>query len=271
MLAACTRPTLPAPTELVPTLMPMPSPAPAAAAAPDSPQASPEPSDTGWLPAGAGLALRRLRVNSPSGLARISIVRVDPGLLRFRVGYAPDQPALLARWHQASGALALINGGFFDAQNRTTSLLISGGVSSGESYIGRGGMFTVDQAGAVGLRYLGEQAYDPAEPLAEALQSWPMLVRPGGTVAYTYEDGERARRSVIAIDRSGQVLLVAVATPSFTLRELAEWLAASDLEIDAALNLDGGSSTGLFLASDGQYEQIDAFVPLPIMLLVSRE
>ena len=76
---------------------------------------------------------------------------------------------------------------------------------------------------------------------------------------------------MIAIDRSGQVLLVAVATPSFTLRELAEWLAASDLEIDAALNLDGGSSTGLLLASDGQYEQIDAFVPLPIMLLVSRE
>jgi exopolysaccharide biosynthesis protein len=209
-----------------------------------------------------------LRFESANRTSEASVVRVDPALLRFRVAYAPDMPLTLQRWHEQNNALVTINGGFFDAQNRTTSLLISDGVVSGESYVGRGGLFAVDAAGAVTVRYLAEQPYDPAEAWLHALEGWPMLVRPGGVLAYTFEDAERARRSVLAIDQEGQILLIAVATPTLTLRELAEWLASSDLAIDAAINLDGGSSTGLLLAGPQQSERIDAFVPLPIVLMV---
>lgn len=248
------------------TLMPTPVVLPTAGAPAASPTTAP--ADTGWLSAGAGIALRRFRFAHPAGPAQVSVLRVDPRLHRFRVAYAPDAPRSLNAWQESSNALALINGGFFDEANRTTALLISNGTVSGESYVGRGGMFAVDQAGAVWLRYLGEQAYDPAESLVEALQGWPMLVRSGGVQAYTFEDGIRARRSAIAIDREGHVLLIASPTASFTLRELAEWLIGADLGIDAALNLDGGSSTGLLLATDSLHERIDAFVPLPTVLLV---
>lgn len=248
---------------LVPTLIPtLPGEMPTLAPTADAPV------DTGWLAAGPGIGVRRLRQPSAAGVALVTIVRLDPQQVRFQVGYTPEQPQSLANWRAGAGALAVINGGFFDQNNYSTALVISGGVASGESYQGRGGMFAVDAEGMVSLRYLAEQPYDPNEPLVEALQSWPMLIRPGGVLTYTNEDGDRARRSALALDRYGHVLLIASPTSTFTLRGLAEWLLASDLEIDAALNLDGGSSTGLYLKSGDQREQIDAFVALPQVLLV---
>ncbi len=62
-------------------------------------------------------------------------------------------------------------------------------------------------------------------------------------------------------------LLIAAPTAAFTLRELATWLAASDLAVATAVNLDGGSSTGLIVQSDAAPERIDPFAPLPIVLL----
>jgi len=63
------------------------------------------------------------------------------------------------------------------------------------------------------------------------------------------------------------VLLIASPSSAFTLAGLAAWLAGSDLEIDVAVNLDGGSSTGLLLAGGSASDQVEAFVPLPIVLL----
>jgi uncharacterized protein YigE (DUF2233 family) len=252
-----------APRTPLPTLMPTRD----GVTVPPPPAAAP--ADDGWQPASPGVELRRMQVPLADGQqATVSVVRLDPRLLRFRVGYRPGKPQGMAAWQRESGALAIINGGFFDAQNISTALVVSNGTPSGSSYQGRGGMFAVDSGGNVSLRFLGEQPYDPGEALVEAMQSWPMLVKPGGTLAYTSNDNELARRSVVALDRDGRVLLIACSTSSFTLRSLADWLLASDLNIDAALNLDGGSSTGLYMVGEGAQERIDSFVSLPLVLLV---
>lgn len=257
---------LPATLPPLATLMPTPT---AAAAAPAGPTGQPAaPVDTGWRPAAPGVELRRLPAPGPGeGQVSVSVVRLDPALVRLRVGYAPEQPRALSAWAAEAGALAAINGGFFDERGRSVALLVSGGQVFGESYVGRGGQLGVSPEGAVRLRALADEPHDPAEPLSEALQGWPMLVKPGGVAAYSFEDGDRARRSAVAVDRDGRVLLIAVAAPAFTLRELSEWLAASDLAVEAAVNLDGGSSTGLILQGEGVAEQIQSFVPLPIVLL----
>lgn len=255
---------------------PVPTLRPTAATIPTDPpalfeSAAIEPEDTGWISTGAGVAIRQLNVFQSERLAPVSIVRLDPARVRFRVGYAPNAPHALTTWHSENNALATINGGFFDEFNQTTALVISGGVASGSSYQESGGMFAVDAEGNVSLRYLAEQPYDPAEPLTEALQSWPMLITAGGNLTYTSaDDGQRARRSVVAIDQSGNILLLACPGNDFTLRGLADWLLISDLAIDAALNLDGGSSTGLYFDSDDQKLRIPAFVPLPITLMAVR-
>ena len=248
----------------LPTLMPTPT-GPPPTQVPPPPLAPP--ANTGWLAAAPGVELRELRVAVGGQEAPVSVVRLDPAQVRLSVGYAPDAPRALSAWAGSAGAVAAINGGFFDADGRTVALLVQAGQPVGDSYTEQGGMFAVTPEGGVWLRGLADAPYDPAEPVAEALQGWPLLVRSAGEAAYSFEDGERDRRSALALDGAGRVLLIAAPTAAFTLRELAEWLASSDLAVVAAVNLDGGSSTGLIVQSDSAPARIDPFAPLPIVLL----
>jgi uncharacterized protein YigE (DUF2233 family) len=200
--------------------------------------------------------------------APLVVVRLDPAQVRLRVAYAPDRPRGLRGWFEEHRPLLAINGSFFTPENQATALLISDGSASGESYADFGGMLAVAPGGGVSLRALRDQPYDPAESLDQALQSFPMLVFPGGAPAAIEDDGRKARRSVVALDRAGRVLLLVSPTSDFTLRGLADWLSQSDLDVDRALNLDGGSSTGLYLSDGALQEAIDSFGPLPIVLLV---
>jgi uncharacterized protein YigE (DUF2233 family) len=87
-------------------------------------------------------------------------------------------------------------------------------------------------------------------------------------VASINDNGQRARRTVVAIDRAGRVLLIVCPTSAFSLQELATWLASSDMEIDRALNLDGGSSSGIFVNAGAVRWQIDSFAALPSVILI---
>ena len=247
----------------VPSLMPT-------LAQPAEPTAGAGPADGACQSGAAGVELcqRSVRPRPGAAPAQVLIVRMNPAAVRLRVAYAPDTPALLSAWFHQSKPLLALNGGFFDPHYRSTALLISDGVSHGQSYTGFGGMLSVASDGQVALRSLRDQPYDSAESLQQALQSFPMLIFPGGQVAPLEDDGARARRSVIAFDRSGRLLAIVCPTSSFTLRGLADWLAQSDLEIERALNLDGGASTGLFLSAGSARVQIDSFDRLPIVLLV---
>lgn len=188
--------------------------------------------------------------------------------MRLRVAYAPDAPLLVSAWARREQPLLTLNAGFFDEQYHSTALLVSDGVVQGQSYQGFGGMLVVTVSGQIELRPLRDQPYDPTEPLRQAVQSFPMLVFPGGQVAPIEDDGARARRSAVALDRAGRLLVIVCASPSFTLRGLAEWLATSDLAVERALNLDGGASTGLFLDAGETSVQIDSFERVPAVLLV---
>jgi len=257
------------PPRPVPTLFPTAAQLPSDRSSPEPGAATPVP-DTGWMAGRPGLEVRHLRVvlAPDRGAAALVIVRVDPATVRLRVGYAPDQPRGLRSWFEQQRPLLAINGSFFNQEYRSTALLISDGMPSGASYEGFGGMFGVRPDGGILLRPLRDQPYDPGEPLDQALQSFPMLVFPGGAPADIEDNGQPARRTAIAIDRSGRLLLIIGPTNGFTLRGLAEWLSQSDLDIDRALNLDGGSSTGLYLKDGALEEGIDSFGPLPIVLLV---
>jgi uncharacterized protein YigE (DUF2233 family) len=271
LLAGCDSSTpaaqLPPPTRVLPTLLPTAAIAMPSAIPPTAPRQTP---DSGWLAGANGVELRRLRLPPEQGQPTIpiTIVRLDPAQVRLRVAYAPEQPRSIRAWFEERRPILAINGGFFTEDNRATALVISDGASSGASYEGFGGMLAVGQDGGVGLRALSDRPYSPDEALAQAIQSFPMLVFPGGQPAELDDDGRQARRTAVALDRAGRLLLLACPTSAFTLRGMADWLAASDLEIDSALNFDGGSSTGLYLQSGDLGERIDSFGPLPLVLLV---
>jgi uncharacterized protein YigE (DUF2233 family) len=227
------------------------------------------PSDTGWLPGANGVELRQLQatINRERPATAVIVARLDPAQVRLRVAYNPEKPGLLREWFNASSAVAMINGGFFTAEYQTTALLISDGEAHGASYQGFGGMLSVNASGEIAIRALRDTPYDPNEPLEQGLQSFPTLVFPGGIAAQINDDGQRARRSVVALDQNGRLLLIVCPASTFSLTELANWLVNSDLQIDRALNLDGGPSTGMFVRAGTLRYELDSFGPLPIVLL----
>lgn len=225
--------------------------------------------DTGWISGDNGVELRRLQ-GADATSATVVVARLDPASVRLRVGYAPGEPRPLRDWASDDTTLLAVNGGYFDEQFRSTALVISDGVASGESYSGFGGMLGVAPDGAVWLRYLRDTPFDGSEALDQAMQSAPMLVLPGGVPAEINDDGDRARRTVLALDQSGRVLVIVWPNSSPTLRETTEWLLSSDLAIDRALNMDGGSSTGLYVHAGAASVEVDPFTRLPLVLLAER-
>ena len=119
-------------------------------------------------------------------------------------------------------------------------------------------------AAGLEVRSLVEQPYQATENIAAALQSFPLLVKPGGEPGFPEEDFRTSRRTVIAQDGQGRVLFLVAPLGYFTLYQLSQWLVSSDLEVQIALNLDGGASTGLLLSDPPV--QIGSFDLLPVVL-----
>jgi uncharacterized protein YigE (DUF2233 family) len=224
-----------------------------------------------WSKVAPGVELRYEDWKSPAGDDdTVAIARFDLHHVRLSVEYQPTHPRFMSDWMHKEQATAIINGGYFDQQNRATGLVISNGHVSGTSYSGFGGMLVVDEQGHVRLRYLAQHPYNPNERLKQAAQSAPMLVLPGGKRARFSANAASSRRSVAAMDRQGRLLFIVSPGMVFTLDELADQLVKSDLSINVALNLDGGASTGLYMNAGSQHVAIDSPAQLPIVIIVRQ-
>jgi len=247
-----------------------PLPTPTIASSPQPSPTIPPPTplpDTGWQLLKPGLERRIINLFDNDGRRKESLylLRLEPALFRFSIGYHPGLPLGLNDWQRETEALIVINGGFFTLENTATGLIIVDGQVSGTSYQGFGGMLAISENGPE-IRWLVEKPYEPSEPLLHALQSFPMLVKPGETTGYSDVGDLPSRRTVVAQDVNGRFLFILAPWGSFTLHQLSQFLLESDLELEIALNLDGGSSTGLILREPA--EGIPAFSVLPAVILI---
>jgi exopolysaccharide biosynthesis protein len=218
-----------------------------------------------------GLDQRAISVLFSDGrLDTLYVLRVDPGYFRFDVAYAPQDPKSLDRWQAQTGALIVLNGGYYresDGQALANGLTIVGGQAYGASYGDFAGMLAISAEGPR-LRWLRQQPYSADEALLAGLQSFPLLVKPGGELGFPaeLEDNQSARRTVIAQDREGRMLLIVTTGGVFTLHQLSAYLTGSDLNLDIALNLDGGPSTGLVISEPKVVFQSLALLPQVIVV-----
>lgn len=179
------------------------------------------------------------------------LVRFDRARATLRVlDLAAGQTvAQAARTH---GALAGVNGGYFKPDQSPLGLVMSQGVVLHPLERAKilSGVLVVTARGASLLRV---EEFEPNRRVREALQAGPFLVDHGATVA-GLNATRRAERTVLLADRQGVAALLATTTP-VTLAEMGRLLATpgllGDMKIDRALNLDGGSSTALWVAADG--------------------
>ena len=227
--------------------------------------------DTGWEPLRSGLERRiaNLFNEDREHVEQLYMLRLERERFRFGVANHPKLRSLEA-WQTETDALLVVNGGFFRQEGDRylpNGLTIVDGEAMGTSYGAFGGMLAVTPHGPE-LRWLAQTPYDPNEALLAAVQSFPMLVKPGGEIGFPeqYEDHRQARRTVIGQDRSGRILFIVASRGYFTLHQLSVYLAQSDLELELAINLDGGPSSGLLLASPA--EKVPAYIPLPVVITV---
>lgn len=225
------------------------------------------PPDSGWQPLRPGLEQRTINLFDAEGqqVESLYLLRLEPDYFQFGIAYRPGQPQSLRNWQAETGALLVVNGGYFTAEQVATGRVVVAGQASGVGYGDFAGMLAVTATGPE-VRWLRERPYDPAEPLEYALQSFPVLVKPDGQPGFPDEDGVRSRRTVVGQDEDGRILFILAPWGSFTLHQLSTMLTASDLQLAIALNLDGGTSTGLLLAEP--VTEIPAFVPLPLVITV---
>jgi len=197
------------------------------------------------------------------------IWRLDQKYFRLDVAY-DEKPKTLGTWQEQTNAAIVLNGGYYSIDNERyfpDGLTVVNGRAVGRTFNGFGGMLAITASGAE-LRWLVEKPYNPYERLQAGLQSFPILVQPGGQLGFgaERENHVSARRTVIAQDKDGHILLMVAPLGYFTLHQLSVYLTESDLNLDIAINLDGGGSTGILVANPR--ELISSDRPIPFVILV---
>jgi uncharacterized protein YigE (DUF2233 family) len=214
--------------------------------------------ELGGLPGGA--AAWQCTVSGTAGTIRLTGVSFSAAKAAIRVVDNPPEgrlsfPGLLVQ----KGAFAGVNGGYFHPDYRPLGLAVSGGreIHGFEKAKLLSGVLAV-RGNRIELVRSG--AFKPGKDVDEALQAGPWLVEKGAPVTGLNAQ-RRARRSVVATDGKGHWAIVT--TGPLTLAETAAVLALPEIPgnwtVRDALNLDGGSSTALWAATEPKALEIFSF------------
>lgn len=219
-----------------------------------------------WEQLAPGLERRYYHPGNNYGLTSFLALRVDPNYFYFRIHYSPANSLTLNQWRtQLPDSAGFINANFFDTQGYALGLLVSDNNAYGASFSGFGGMFQVAPDGFTRVRSLIYEPYQ-GEALQQAAQAFPMLIV-NGEPSYERADGDRAsRRTIIGQDSAGRIILM-VTNGLFGMRlaDLSAYLYSTDLDLRAALNLDGGGSTLLSLQT-GASIMVPSFDAVPAVI-----
>lgn len=228
------------------------------------PTPTPTPPPDAWLPISPGLDARALA--GDEFLGQLQALRIDPAYHHFRVHYQPGAPLRLPEWRALlPDAVAIINANFFDPQGRALGLLVSDGAAVGVPYTDRGGTFLVRD----GIPAILRNPIDTNQRIEQAAQAFPMLVADGVTIYQPGAQERITRRTVIAQDATGRIILMVTPFLGATLADLSAYLPTTDLGLVHALNLDGGGSSMLFYARPGADPLfIPSIDPVPAVIAV---
>ena len=187
-----------------------------------------------WRSIAPGLQMKTLkRVNAHA-------FRIDLKTLRLKAKQS-KQGMSVSDLAKDSDALVAINGNFFDPQYRTQGLLRSDGKTLSRFKRADWGVFSVhkNKASIVHTRSWTPEKENSAE---FAIQCGPRLVVNGRVLSLKRQ---WARRTAIGVETNRRFMLLVVVNKQILTSELA--ILMKDLGARYAVNLDGGSSTQLWM------------------------
>ncbi len=208
--------------------------------------------------AAAGYFSERLE-RPEGGTVGIYGFRFDDRKLTIRImdegGLAAQNHGSLASAVQKAEAVAGSNGGFFTPEGQSLGLVIADGSTFGR--IGAGYLNTgmIVRTGEHLYLWRKEEYKQKLPKASQLLQAGPFLLDKGKPVK-GLSDKKPRKRTIIGHDMK-HLWWIAVTDP-ISLHDLAIVLAESDevgrVRIKRVLNLDGGSSSALWVKSEGMIE-----------------
>jgi uncharacterized protein YigE (DUF2233 family) len=198
-------------------------------------------------PAPAGLDFSERRVKSDGSDVTLWVVTFDPKAHTFAVMDNPEGSFDLGTAAEKRGVLAGVNGGYFQPDHAPMGLLMRQGAQIHPLEHGKllSGVLSVAPTGIALQR---TAAFKASPAVREALQAGPFLVERSKPIA-GLEATKSAARTVVFQNAKGRWGLFIAKSP--TLAEMAAILATPeafpDGRIVRALNLDGGTSTALWV------------------------
>lgn len=202
-----------------------------------------------WRTLAPGIDYLMLTPFPLSTWSHIHVFRVDPKQQTLDLIMATDfhqQQTSITDFAKHSDALIAINGGFFDPTGKPLGLRLTHHTTHYPlKPISWWGVFYLDN-NTPHLQHIRD--YTPHASIKWAIQAGPRLIvhhhipklKPG-----------YAERTALGITSQGKILLVITEHAPMTTTELAKRMLAPPLECMDALNLDGGSSTQLYVHLPG--------------------
>ncbi|MBM4286819.1 MAG: phosphodiester glycosidase family protein [Deltaproteobacteria bacterium] len=210
-------------------------------------------SDYTWKTIGKGLSFTRLEVLDRREIVEsLAVVRIDPDFNSFRVYHGA--PRRISDWWQVTNAPVIFNGSYFTRAWQPCGLVIIDDKTYGPLHnAAMRGMFVAEPRGvspdlprATILDLTARPINVKNLPWTQGLMSFPLLLDSRGRIRVKQTE-LMAQRTIICTDRQGNILVIHSAGDFFSLYELAGFLKNSSLDIDLALNLDGGSKAQLLI------------------------
>jgi len=216
-----------------------------------------------WRSLGRGLSFAEIQVfREEEPVETLAVVKADPANNAFRVLH--HQPQSITAWQKELGAPVVFNASYYCRNAQPCGLILSNGKPFGPRRNSQmRGMFVAEPKGLspdLPRATILDLTITPISlktlPWTQGVQSYPLLLDYKGHIRVR-DSNKTAQRTVIAIDRNGNILILNTSEAYFTLYDFALFLKASALEIDSALNLDGGTEAQLYIKT----EDFETFSP----------
>jgi len=181
--------------------------------------------------------------------------------------------------HRKTGAVLTVNGGYFSKTGDPMGLVISDGrLANKWSEEGGSGAFAI--FGSVPRIDWAKNVAEADTPPKQAIQNGPMLIEPGHEFGMMTLRNDHDYRTVLALDKSSRLLVLLTRKScggqttlcGITLFEAAVILYHPEdmggLAANTALNLDGGTSSGMELSLGPHRDRIRMGIRAPNFICV---
>lgn len=207
--------------------------------------------------------------------SRVLVARISPAAGIFRLYYHEKVRKTVQDWSvELPGAMLIVNAGYFRGNWQPIGRLRIGGKIFGKP-TGRAesGQFQMRDEVLSITPMPGDPPVPAADdPYTESFESYPLLMWEGKPTGYAHNDAGpdvRERRTILAQDAQGRVVIIIASPVQVLLTEITDWIQESGLDIVTALNLDGGTSTQIRIGTyDHPVETVAGFSSVPVVLAI---